>query len=157
MKRLLLVLAAFVLPSATFAQTPSIEYTLSARNPISHLYDVQIGSRGVRSTRLDVAMPAWSPGVYLIRDFAGNVQQLEALTRQNRPLRLEQLDKQTWRISKGSGDDVRLRYRVYSGNLTDEMADVLIKTLVETAQTGQIGDGKIFVSDLTEVIRIRTG
>jgi nitrogen regulatory protein P-II 1 len=39
----------------------------------------------------------------------------------------------------------------------DEMADVLIKTLVETAQTGQIGDGKIFVSDLTEVIRIRTG
>jgi predicted metalloprotease with PDZ domain len=125
MNRLLLVLAAFVLPCTTFAQTPSIEYTLSARNPISHLYDVRIEIRGVRSTTLDVAMPAWSPGVYAIRDFAGNVQQLEALTRQNRPLRLEQLDKQTWRISKASDDDVRLRYRVYSGTLTDEMADVL--------------------------------
>jgi nitrogen regulatory protein P-II 1 len=28
---------------------------------------------------------------------------------------------------------------------------------MRTAQTGQIGDGKIFVSDLTNVIRIRTG
>lgn len=32
-----------------------------------------------------------------------------------------------------------------------------IDTITKTAQTGQIGDGKIFVSDLSEVIRIRTG
>ena len=32
-----------------------------------------------------------------------------------------------------------------------------IDTIVRTAQTGQIGDGKIFVSDLADVIRIRTG
>ena len=32
-----------------------------------------------------------------------------------------------------------------------------IDLIMETTQTGQIGDGKIFVSDLSEVIRIRTG
>ena len=32
-----------------------------------------------------------------------------------------------------------------------------IDTIVRSAQTGQIGDGKIFVSDLADVIRIRTG
>jgi nitrogen regulatory protein P-II 1 len=32
-----------------------------------------------------------------------------------------------------------------------------IDTIVRSAQTGQIGDGKIFVSDLSDVIRIRTG
>jgi nitrogen regulatory protein PII len=32
-----------------------------------------------------------------------------------------------------------------------------LDTIVKAAQTGQIGDGKIFVSDLGEVIRIRTG
>ncbi len=32
-----------------------------------------------------------------------------------------------------------------------------IDAIVKSAQTGQIGDGKIFVSDLTEVVRIRTG
>lgn len=33
----------------------------------------------------------------------------------------------------------------------------VIDTILKTAQTGQIGDGKIFVSDLANVIRIRTG
>lgn len=33
----------------------------------------------------------------------------------------------------------------------------VIDTILRSAQTGQIGDGKIFVSDLNEVIRIRTG
>ena len=32
-----------------------------------------------------------------------------------------------------------------------------IDTIVRSAQTGQIGDGKIFISDLADVIRIRTG
>ena len=32
-----------------------------------------------------------------------------------------------------------------------------IEAIVETAQTGKIGDGKIFVSDIERVIRIRTG
>ena len=33
----------------------------------------------------------------------------------------------------------------------------VLDTILRTAQTGQIGDGKIFVSDLQETIRIRTG
>ena len=32
----------------------------------------------------------------------------------------------------------------------------VIDTIVRSAQTGQVGDGKIFVSDLTYVVRIRT-
>lgn len=39
----------------------------------------------------------------------------------------------------------------------DKMARTVIDTIVKVARTGQIGDGKIFVSDLVEVIRIRTG
>ena len=39
----------------------------------------------------------------------------------------------------------------------DTMADKVISTIVAAAKTGQIGDGKIFVSSLDEVIRIRTG
>lgn len=33
----------------------------------------------------------------------------------------------------------------------------VIDTIVRSAQTGQVGDGKIFVSDMAQVIRIRTG
>lgn len=40
---------------------------------------------------------------------------------------------------------------------SDAQLKVVIDTILRTAQTGQIGDGKIFVADLQDVIRIRTG
>ncbi len=39
----------------------------------------------------------------------------------------------------------------------DDLLEAAIEALVTAARTGRIGDGKIFVSELTEVIRIRTG
>jgi nitrogen regulatory protein P-II 1 len=39
----------------------------------------------------------------------------------------------------------------------DEQAREVIETILRTARTGQMGDGKIFVTNLGEVIRIRTG
>jgi nitrogen regulatory protein P-II 1 len=39
----------------------------------------------------------------------------------------------------------------------DDKLDRVIETIMTKAQTGQMGDGKIFVSELQEVIRIRTG
>lgn len=41
--------------------------------------------------------------------------------------------------------------------VSDEQADQVINTILETARTGQIGDGKIFITNLEEMIRIRTG
>jgi nitrogen regulatory protein P-II 1 len=38
-----------------------------------------------------------------------------------------------------------------------ENAAKVIETICDTARTGNVGDGKIFVSDLTDVVRIRTG
>lgn len=40
---------------------------------------------------------------------------------------------------------------------TDEMATQVVENLERVARTGKIGDGKIFVSSVEEVIRIRTG
>ncbi len=37
------------------------------------------------------------------------------------------------------------------------MADQVIETIARTAQTGKIGDGKIFVLDVTQAVRVRTG
>lgn len=39
----------------------------------------------------------------------------------------------------------------------DDRAQAVIDTIIKTAQTGQIGDGKIFVTELSGTIRIRTG
>ncbi len=41
--------------------------------------------------------------------------------------------------------------------VSDKNLQMVVDTVLRTAQTGQIGDGKIFVTDLSNVIRIRTG
>jgi hypothetical protein len=41
--------------------------------------------------------------------------------------------------------------------LPEEMVERAIETIVETARSGKIGDGKIFVYPVEQVIRIRTG
>ena len=41
--------------------------------------------------------------------------------------------------------------------MDDAMVDQLVETIRETAQTGNIGDGKIFVAELGTAVRIRTG
>ncbi|MSP90062.1 MAG: P-II family nitrogen regulator [Alphaproteobacteria bacterium] len=41
--------------------------------------------------------------------------------------------------------------------MDDAMVDRAIEAIQQAAHTGRIGDGKIFVSDITEAIRIRTG
>ena len=41
--------------------------------------------------------------------------------------------------------------------VSDNMVDKVVETITKTAQTGKIGDGKIFIMNVEEAIRIRTG
>ncbi len=41
--------------------------------------------------------------------------------------------------------------------VTDKMAEAAIEAIVKSARTGKIGDGKIFVTSVEQVVRIRTG
>jgi nitrogen regulatory protein P-II 1 len=41
--------------------------------------------------------------------------------------------------------------------VSEELLQAVVETIIRTAQTGQIGDGKIFVTELRDTVRIRTG
>ncbi len=41
--------------------------------------------------------------------------------------------------------------------VTEQMKDQAMKAIIDVSRTGQIGDGKIFVYPLSEVVRVRTG
>src|SRR5215470_12533882 len=108
---LIAMFALATVPRETHAQTlyaenrkPAgdvhIEYTLTIGEPLSHLYTVQVAITGIRSDSFDISMPAWAPGNYVVMDFARNVQRFDAATTRGRPLQWQQIDKETWRISK---------------------------------------------------------
>ncbi|WP_228852517.1 P-II family nitrogen regulator [Aegicerativicinus sediminis] len=54
-----------------------------------------------------------------------------------------------------STSDIQRRY--LSIVVNDDFEEVTIKTILDSAATGEVGDGKIFVSDITDCYRIRTG
>lgn len=41
--------------------------------------------------------------------------------------------------------------------VSDADAEMVVETIARSAKTGEVGDGKIFTHDLTEIVRIRTG
>ena len=41
--------------------------------------------------------------------------------------------------------------------VSDELVEVAVEAIITSAATGSIGDGKVFISDLGQVTRIRTG
>ena len=54
-----------------------------------------------------------------------------------------------------STSDIQRRY--ISIVVNDDFEEVTINAILKSASTGDVGDGKIFVSDINEVYRIRTG
>lgn len=54
-----------------------------------------------------------------------------------------------------STSDIQRRF--LSIIVNDDFEEITIKTILESARTGDVGDGKIFVSDIKEAYRIRTG
>jgi nitrogen regulatory protein P-II 2 len=64
-------------------------------------------------------------------------------------------NKETYRGAEYTTDFVpKVKIEVY---VTDNLVAKVIETITRSAKTGSVGDGKIFVSDLSSVVRIRTG
>jgi predicted metalloprotease with PDZ domain len=94
-----------------------IRYTLSINDPASRYLEVRVAvpARKGKNTRL--AMPAWAPGSYLIRDFGRHVYEVQAKGDRGDELPVRRLDKQTWEVTNG-GEAFELSYRVYANELS---------------------------------------
>lgn len=63
-----------------------------------------------------LALPAWTPGSYLVRDYARFVDRVEATDGAGKALPIAKVDKQSWKLPAASG--VTVRYRVYGNDLS---------------------------------------
>jgi predicted metalloprotease with PDZ domain len=108
-------LAAASAPPATSARQArrTVHYALEIPAPTRQWVHVTMTVARPRGLRTEVAMPAWTPGSYLVRDHARHVDELRAEDLQGRPLPLTRVDKQTWRVDHGLAG-FRVRYRVFA-------------------------------------------
>lgn len=95
--------------------TEPVRYRVSMPRPHTHLFEVEARFPG--QDVLEAVLPVWTPGSYLVREYARHVQQIMAVDEAGAALPVERVDKRTWRV-QAHGRPVTLRYRVYANELT---------------------------------------
>ncbi|MGB0722960.1 MAG: M61 family metallopeptidase [Gammaproteobacteria bacterium] len=93
-----------------------VQYSIRPHDPAGHLFEVSLTVSRPDPKGQQFNLPAWTPGSYMIRDFARHIVGIDAW-RDGAPVPLAKLDKQTWRAAPGSGP-LMLRYRVYAWDLS---------------------------------------
>ncbi len=94
-----------------------MRYRVSMPEPHGHLFHVELAVEHPGDT-LVLAMPVWTPGSYLVREFARHVEGLAVEDDGGRPLRVERLDKRRYRVAASGTALARVRYRVFAHELT---------------------------------------
>ncbi len=97
-----------------------IKHLIQMSKPHSHYFEVTTTLDVSQETAkfIDLKMAAWTPGSYLIREFARNVEQVSA-TAQGNSLPISKISKNTWRISLSPGmKQVKVNYLVYAFELS---------------------------------------
>jgi predicted metalloprotease with PDZ domain len=95
---------------------PVVSYRVSMTRPHSHLFEVEAHFPPA-GDELIAALPVWTPGSYLVREYARHVQELTCSTMQDEPVPFTRVDKRSVKIA-AKGRAVRLRYKVYANELT---------------------------------------
>lgn len=97
-----------------------IKHLIQMPNPQSHYFDVTTTLDVSKETGrfIELKMAAWTPGSYLIREFAKNVEQVSAQSG-NSMLPISKISKNTWRIALQPGiKTVQVHYQVYAYELS---------------------------------------
>lgn len=101
-----------------FAFSVEINYELSMPKPQNHYYHIQMEVNDLKKDQIDVKMPVWAPGSYLVREFAKSVNLVKAKDEKGKDLEVKKISKNTWRIVNPSKGKVTVNYEVYAFELT---------------------------------------
>jgi predicted metalloprotease with PDZ domain len=87
--------------------------------PSTHLLEVEMRVKASSfADRTELKMPVWTPGSYLIREYARHVQDFAAKDVAGRDLSWRKISKNTWELDTKGAREIVVSYRVYSNELT---------------------------------------
>jgi predicted metalloprotease with PDZ domain len=107
---------------ATQLRSPSLPHTglelhyrVAMPQPESHLFEVTLQVRGWNAPVLDLKMPVWTPGSYLVREYARHLQDFRV---EESSLAWQKLSKNHWQIETSGVAEVTIHYRIFANELT---------------------------------------
>jgi predicted metalloprotease with PDZ domain len=93
-------------------------YIFRITQPETRRIEVELSVEARGADSLDVRLPVWTPGSYLVREHQRHVDGLSAQAEDGRALAVEKVDKQTWRVAAAGAGTVRVTYRLHCFELT---------------------------------------
>ena len=108
--------ATAIRSSQSTSQT-SLFYQVGMSQPASHLFEVTLQVSNWRSQTLDLKMPVWTPGSYLVREYARHLQNFTAWSGKGK-LVSRKLGKNHWQVDTEDASEIKVSYRIYANDLT---------------------------------------
>ncbi len=111
------------------AAKPTISYRISFPQPHTHYMKIEMEVKQAPAGTNLVKMAVWTPGSYLIREYAKNVEQVKATDSKGNELPVSKSSKNSFEVKNGKETGFKIEYQVYAFELTvrnafvdDEMA-----------------------------------
>jgi len=89
-----------------------ILYTVTFPEAQAHYADIEMKISGLNQNTLDLKMPVWTPGSYLVREFAKNIESFSAAAN-GKEIKALKINKNTWHINTAGVSALTVKYRVY--------------------------------------------
>jgi predicted metalloprotease with PDZ domain len=104
----------------TPAVAPQISYTVGMSKPWTHLLEVEMRLSWASNTpaQAEIIMPVWTPGSYLVREYARHVESFNAADAAGAALLWRKADKNSWVVETKGAKEIVVKYNVYSNELT---------------------------------------
>ena len=90
-----------------------IRFQISFTEPQAHYVDVRMEISSINQDQLELIMPVWAPGSYLIREFSKNVEGFKAMAGEG-PVQHQKLRKNAWLVDTKNRSAITVFYRVYA-------------------------------------------
>lgn len=114
MKKALIQLVILMTTAVTAVlANPLIHFEVSFKEPQAHYAEIKMEISGLRKDYIDVKMPVWTPGSYLVREYARHVEGFEACGPDGAIIQHEKISKNTWRIKSAKQERITVNYRIY--------------------------------------------
>ncbi len=99
-------------------KSATLFYQVAMSQPASHLFEITLQVNNWQSEVLDLKMPVWTPGSYLVREYARHIQDFAAEDGRGQVLASQKVSKNHWQIATGDNSKLKVSYRVYANDLT---------------------------------------
>ncbi len=107
-----------ITPTTDQNYLPKLVYKIAMPQPQTHLFEIELTVSNWTKESLDLKMPVWTPGSYLVREYAKQLQYFSAVTDGDDRLGTTKIAKHHWQIQTNHHNEITISYRMFANELT---------------------------------------